>query len=84
MQSITPHGMLVGPLPGEPLSEDTMRGVGPITSLTMSRPLLGLVCSIEGPKAPFWIKLIIDLVALIGVIYRDVFIVPRSMCWVPF
>ena len=58
------RAMLVGSLRGETLSEDAVRGVVPVVSLTDCRSLFGSVQKIGAPKAPSEKRLMIDLAAL--------------------
>ena len=58
------RAMLAGPLRGEPLSEDAVRGVVPIVSLTDCKSLLGSAQKIGRPKVPSGKRFMIDLAAL--------------------
>ena len=83
------RAMLAGSLRGEPLSEDAVRGVVPIISLTDCKSLFDSVHRIGGPKAPSEKRLMIDLAALRQLINAEAacwghaFEDPRMMRWVP-
>eukprot|EP00435_Cladocopium_sp_Y103_P026720 s1126_g6.t1 len=83
------RAMLAGSLRGEPLSEESVRGVVPIVSLTDCKSLFDSVHRIGGPKAPSEKRLMIDLAALRQLVTAEatcwghLFDDPRMMRWVP-